>query len=70
MRIQVRIPPQTWEQVCRLAQAEHRPPKHQIELLLWKAIDRAAQTQGVRPQSDEMLCTTNELAGTVEASHA
>lgn len=70
MRIQVRIPPHTWEQLCRLAQAEHRPPKHQIELLLWKAIDQAAQTAGVQAQSDERLCATSDLVGTVEVSYA
>ena len=70
MRIQVRIPPQIWEQLCRLAQAEHRPPKHQIELLLWKAIDRAAQTQGVQPQSESVACGSSELIGTTETSYA
>jgi len=54
MRVQVRIPPQTWEQLCRLAQAEHRPPKHQIELLLWTAIEQA--TQEIQPQPQEVLC--------------
>ena len=69
MRIQVRIPPKTWEQVCHLAQSEHRPPKYQIELLLWKAIDQAAQTLGVEAQSKKLLCATTKLAGTVGASH-
>jgi hypothetical protein len=54
MRIQVRIPPHTWEQACRLARMEHRPLKNQIELLLWKAIDQAAETQGLQPQP---ICT-------------
>ena len=51
MRIQIRISSHTWEQVCRLAHIEHRPPKNQIELLLWKAVDQAAETQGLQPQS-------------------
>ena len=42
MRIQVRIPPKTWDQLCLLAQAEHRPPKYQLELLAWQAIDAQA----------------------------
>lgn len=54
MRIQVRIPVQTWDQLCRLAQAEHRPPKHQIELLLWRAIEQAAQAQGAQHQPEEI----------------
>jgi hypothetical protein len=60
VRIQVRIPPQIWEQLCSLAQAEHRPPKHQIELLLWKAIAEAMQAQGVQPQSQEVVCAGTE----------
>jgi hypothetical protein len=60
MRIQVRIPPQTWEQLCRLAHIEHRPPKHQIELLLWKAIDQAVQIQGLQPQPNELVGVARE----------
>ena len=56
MRIQVRIPVQTWDQLCRLAQAEHRPPKHQIEVLLWRAIEQAAQAQEGQPQPQEVSC--------------
>jgi len=57
MRIQVRIPVQTWDQLCRLAQAEHRPPKHQVELLLWRAIEQAAQE--AQPQQ-EVVCASTE----------
>jgi len=57
MRIQVRIPVQTWDQLCRLAQAEHRPPKHQVELLLWRAIEQAAQE--AQPQQ-EVVCASAE----------
>jgi hypothetical protein len=60
MRIQVRIPPHTWEQLCRLAQAEHRPPKHQIERLLWQAIEQAAQAQGVQSQPQEVVCVETQ----------
>lgn len=54
MRVQIRIPVQTWDQLCRLAEAEHRPPKHQIELLLWRAIEQAAQAREVQPQPQEV----------------
>ncbi len=62
MRIQVRIPAQTWDQLCLLAQAEHRPPKHQIELLLWQAIAQATQEQGVQLQPQEVSCRPKEPA--------
>jgi len=54
MRVQVRVPPETWKQLCLIAQARHRPPKYQIELLLWDAIEQAAQE--VQPQPQEVAC--------------
>ena len=41
MRLQVRLPPKIWEQLCVVAEAQHRPPKFQLELLLWGAIEQA-----------------------------
>ena len=60
MRVQVRIPPKTWEQLCSIAQAEHRPLKYQIELLLWDAIEQAMQAQGAQPQPQEVACAAEE----------
>jgi hypothetical protein len=58
MRVQIRIPPEVWTQLCLVAEAEHRPPKYQIELLLWDAIAQAAQAQDRQLQPQEVLCAT------------
>jgi hypothetical protein len=60
MRIQVRIPPKIWDQLCLLAQTEHRPPKYQVELLLWQAIDQAALPQGGESRPQEVVCANTE----------
>ena len=41
MRVQLRIPTTLWEHLCTLAEAEHRPPKHQAEVLLYRALQKA-----------------------------
>jgi hypothetical protein len=56
--VQIRIPPEVWTQLCLVAEAEHRPPKYQIELLLWDAIAQAAQAQDRQLQPQEVLCAT------------
>ena len=53
MRVQVRLPPAIWEGLCKLAEAEHRPPQYEAEWLLWEAIG----------QSTARLSTTTHTRG-------
>jgi hypothetical protein len=54
MRVSINIPPETWEQISLIGDAEHRPPKNQAEhMLIEIARERAAQYDQEFDESDE-----------------
>ena len=42
MRVQIQIPPELWGRLCALAHEEHRPPRQQVEFILYRALENGA----------------------------
>jgi hypothetical protein len=47
MKLQISLPPDTWEQVKELAQGDRRSPRQQIEYLVIRAVKNCAD-EGVK----------------------
>ena len=43
MRLQISLPPDTWEQVLEIAQEDRRSPRQQIEYLIIRAVKSGAE---------------------------
>jgi hypothetical protein len=49
-RLYIKIPRDTWEQVKKLADAERRPPRYQVEHLVIQALQERRQQQNNCPR--------------------